>query len=104
MIARISRIDVGWLLVITGTIMSIVTVSASQQPAAKPRQAPLTAEQRQHVMERRAVSKTAREAALKESVAHQQVFRASFEKEKSAKLAAENERVRAEIARLSRAQ
>ena len=105
MIARISRIDVGWLLVITGTIMSIVTVSASQQPAAKPRQAsPLTAEQRQHVMERRAVSKTAREAALKESVARQQVFRASFEKEKAAKLAAENERVRAEIARLSRAQ
>ena len=34
----------------------------------------------------------------------QNAFRASFEKEKEAKLAAENERVRAEIARLSRAQ
>jgi hypothetical protein len=104
MIARISRIDVGWLLVITGTIMSLVTVSASGQAASRQTPQPLTAEQRQHVMERRAISKTARDAAFKESVERQNAFRASFEKGKAAKLAAENERVRVEIARLSRAQ
>lgn len=104
MTAKLSRVDLGWLLVGTVALTSIVTLSASQSAVARQKPQPLTAEQRQHVADRRAASKKAREAAFKESVVRQQAFRSTFEQAKAQKLAAENERVRGEIARLSRGQ
>jgi hypothetical protein len=104
MTTKLSRVDVGWLLVGTVALTSIVTLSASQSAVTRQKPQPLTPEQRQHVADRRAASKTAREAAFKESVVRQQAFRATFDQAKAQKLAAENERVRGEIARLSRGQ
>jgi hypothetical protein len=113
MTARLCRAALSLVLLETA-----LTASAHAGQAPVPRQPPpprppvvarreaqpLTPEQQQRRTERRAAAATARQAAAKEAAVHQRAFRDTFEQGKAAKLAAENQRVRAEIARLSREQ
>jgi hypothetical protein len=104
MIARVCRI-VGCFLPVCNPLIEFAAdqnPAVSGQTAVRKTSQPLTPEQQQHVRERLMASKAKREADLKAAAVRLDAFRAAFEKRKADALAQENERVMAEIRRLSR--
>ncbi len=104
MTARVFRI-VGCSLLVCNPLVGLAAAQnppPSGQTVARKKSGPLTPEQQQHVREHLMASKAKRESDLKAAVVRLDAFRAAFEKRKADALAQENERVMAEIRRLSR--